>query len=206
VSKLPLTERLRRRIRAKGEGSVFAPKDFLDLGSRAAVDQALSRLERQGLIRRISRGIYDSPGWNERLGLTLSPSPDEVVRALARRDASSLQVSGAEAANALGLSTQVPARIVYLTDGESRRLKLGGQVIELRHTSPRNLATAGRTSGTVIQALRHLGRAQVDETTIRHLQRVLSERDKETLHRDRVHAPGWMQPILIEIAGGGSKE
>lgn len=206
MRELPLAKRVQRRIRAKGEGAVFGARDFLDLGSRAAVDQALSRLERGGLIRRISRGVYDYPRRSERLGITLSPEPEEVVRAVARRDASRVQVSGTAAANALGLSTQVPARIVYLTDGESRRLQIGEQVVELRHASPRNLATAGKVSGTVIQALRHLGRQHVDESTVRHLQRVLSEGDKDRLRKDRVHAPGWMQPVLLEIAGGGSEE
>jgi predicted transcriptional regulator of viral defense system len=202
----PLSKRVQRRIRAKREGAVFGAKDFLDLGSRAAVDQALSRLERSGFIRRVSRGIYDYPRRNERLGITLSPLTEEVVRAVAKRNASRIQVTGAEAANALGLSTQVPARIVYLTDGESRRLQLGGQVVEFRHTTPRNLATAGKVSGTVIQALRHLGREHVDESTVRHLQRVLSERDRERLRKDRIHAPAWMQPVLLEIAGGASGE
>ncbi|HTE20242.1 MAG TPA: DUF6088 family protein [Armatimonadota bacterium] len=196
---------MQRRIRAKGAGSVFGAKDFLDLGNRAAVDQALSRLVRSGLIRRISRGIYDYPRHNERLGITLSPAPEEVARAVARRTASRLQITGAEAANILGLSTQVPARVIYLTDGGSRRLQLGDQVVELRHTTPRSLATAGKVSGTVIQALRHLGRQHVDAAAIRHLQRVLSERDKATLRKDRIHAPGWMQPVLLEIAGGGSE-
>lgn len=206
VSKLSPIERVRRRIRAKGEGAVFASKDFLDLGSRAAVDQALSRLERGGLIRRITRGVYDTPRRNVLLGRVLNPAPEEVVRVVARRDDLRLQVTGAEAANLLGLSTQVPARIVYLTDGASRRLQLGEQVIELRHTTPKNMVTAGRVSGLVIQALRHLGRAQVDEVTIGHLQGTLSERDKETLRKDRVHAPGWMQSVLLEIAGDRSEE
>lgn len=205
MREVPLAEKMQRRIRAKGEGAVFAARDFLDLGSRAAVDQALSRLGRSGVIHRISRGVYNYPRRNERLDITVSPSPEEVVRAVARRDSSRVQVSGAEAANALGLSTQVPARIVYLTDGQSRRMQLGGQVVELRHTTPRNMATAGKVSGTVIQALRHLGRKHVDESAVRHLQRVLSEGDKKKLRKDRIHAPAWMQPALLEIAGGGAE-
>lgn len=205
MSEVPLTKRMHDRIRARGEGAVFGAKDFLNLGSRAAVDQALSRLARDGFIRRLSRGIYDYPRRNERLGITISPAPEDVVHAVARRNASRVQVSGANAANALGLSTQVPAQIVYLTDGASRRIQVGGQVVELRHTTPRNLATAGKISGTVIQALRYLGREQVNERTVQHLQRVLSERDKQILRRDRVHAPGWMQPVLLEVAGGGTK-
>ena len=206
MRELSVSRSIERRIRAKGEGAVFSTKDFLDLGSRAAIDQALSRQARGGLIRRISQGVYDYPRRNERLGITLSPSPEKVLRALAKRDGSRFQVTGAEAANALGLSTQVPARIVYLTDSKSRRLQVGNQVIELRQTTPQNLATAGKMSGMVIQALRYLGRKHVDEATIRHLQRILSDRDRKVLQKDRAYAPGWMQPILAEIAAGDSSE
>jgi hypothetical protein len=199
MSELPVTKKVETRVRAKGKGGVFSTSEFLDLGSRAAVDQALSRLARRGLIRRISRGIYDYPRTNRKLGVTLSPSPDAVVHAIARRGGNRIQLAGAEAAKALGLTTQVPTRVVYLTDGAGRNLHVGGQVIELRHSPGRSVAAAGKVSGTVIQALQHLGRRLVDEHTVRHLQQVLSRQDKDRLRKDRVFAPGWMQPVLLEI-------
>src|SRR5882724_6732695 len=107
------TSQILRRIRAKGRGQTYISKDFLDFGSRAAVDQALSRLVRKGDLRRLSRGIYDYPKNNPKLG-DLTASPDAVAKSLAKKTNSHLQVSGAQAANLLGLSTQVPARIVYL--------------------------------------------------------------------------------------------
>jgi len=202
---LSLTERIHRRIRARGKGNIIVTRDFLNLGSRAAVDQALSRLTKQGTIRRVGRGVYDYPRENETLGITLSPAPEAVANAIATRGASRLQIAGAQAANALGLSTQVPARIVYLTDGTPRTIKMGNQTLVFRHASPRTMATAGRLSGTVIQALRHLGKKHVDDEVIQQLRRSLSTGEKKILKNDRLYAPGWMQPLLDQIAAPGAE-
>lgn len=107
------------RIRRQGRGKVFTPKDFLDLGSRDAADQSLSRLAKAGEIQRLGRGLYHYPLINERLGISLSPDLDEIAEALARQTGSKVVPSGAVAANRLGLSTQVPAKPVYLTDGRT---------------------------------------------------------------------------------------
>ena len=191
-------DKILKRIRGRGKGSVHTAKDFLDLGSRAAVDQALVRLAKRGVIRRLKRGVYDYPKVNPRLGM-LTPSPDAMAKSIARRTDSKLQISGAQAANALGLSTQVPARIVYLTDGHSKSFRVGNQVVELRHASPRNMSTAGRTSGTVFQALRYIGRNNVSDDVINKLKDVLSSRDKVNLLRDIDNAPDWIRPIVTNI-------
>jgi hypothetical protein len=130
----------------------------------------------------------------------LAPNPNAVARALASRSSSRIQVTGAQAANSLGLSTQVPARVVYLTDGDSKRVKIGRQTIELRRAAPRRMATAGRISGTVIEALRHFGKGGVDERLISKLRRTLSKDDKASLRRDAHYAPGWMQPVIEKIS------
>src|SRR5580704_2754038 len=148
------------RIHGHGRGSVFVPGDFLDLGSREAVDLALHRLARKGTIRRLARGVYDFPKQHPVLGL-LSPSAATVARALAGRDYTRLQPAGAYAGNALGLSEQVPAKVVFLTDGPSRTVKIGTITIQLRRTTPKNMAMAGRFSGLLIQALRELGKEHV---------------------------------------------
>lgn len=163
------------------------------------MDHALSHLARKGHIRRLSRGVYDYPKVNLRLG-TLTPSPDAVAKALAKKTRSDLQVSGAHAANQLGLSTQVPARVVYLTDGRSKRVRVGRQTIELRRTSPKNMATAGKPSGTVIQALRHVGRDNVNDEIIDKIKTALSDDDRAALKKDVDSAPDWMRPILTRLA------
>ena len=188
-----------RRVRAHGRGSVFTPADFLDLGSRAAVDQALSRLTKDGRLRRLARGLYDYPQVHSQLG-PLAPTPDAVAKAFARETGSSLQVTGAQAANALGLSTQVPARSVYLTDGPSRRVVLGKRVVDVRHASPKHLVAAGSMAGTVVQALRHLGPDSVSAVVNAAAQH-LTASDQRMLAKGANQAPAWMRPALNRIAG-----
>src|SRR6267154_4268318 len=151
-----IDSRILARIHGRGRGSVFVPGDFLDLGSREAVDLALHRLAHKGAIRRLARGVYDFPKQHPVLG-PLQPSAEAVAKALAGRDQTRIQPAGAYAANALGLSEQVPAKAVFLTDGPSRTVRIGPTTIQLRRTTPRNMAAAGRLSGLLIQALRELG-------------------------------------------------
>jgi hypothetical protein len=191
--------RVLARIRRQGPGTVFTPADFVDLGPRNAVDLALSRNARAGAIRKLARGVYDLPRRDARLG-DLSPSPDDVASALAGRDGARLQASGAHAANLLGLSDQVPVRLTFLTDGRSRRVQLGQQQIILKHTTPRQMATAGRISGTVIQALRWLGQNHVDDRVVVTLRRRLSDADKRQLQQDLRYAPTWVANVMRRVA------
>jgi Family of unknown function (DUF6088) len=183
------------RISGHGKGWVFTPAHFSDLGSRDAVASALRRYRQSGRIRQLARGLYDYPRTDPELGL-LTPSPDAIARALAGRDAVRLQPSGAYAANILGLSTQIPMKIVYLTDGRSRTVQIGKKHIILKQTTPRNMATAGRISGLVIQALRHLGRRHVDDEVIVRLDRRLDDDGRKQLLKDVPFAPAWIADIL----------
>lgn len=187
------------RIGRRGKGWAFTPAEFLDLGSRAAIDQVLSRNARAGTIRQLARGLYDYPRHHPRLG-TLAPSTDDVARALQARDASRLQPSGAHAANLLGLSEQVPVKAVFFTDGRARSVQIGRQAIVLKKTTPRQMATAGRMSGTVIQALRWLGRRNVDDKVVSTLRRHLSGADKRQLLEDIGYAPAWIADVMRKVA------
>ncbi len=189
-----------KRVRGSGKGWCFTPTAFADLGGTAAVWTALHRLTQRGIIRRLAQGLYDFPRIHAELGM-LSPDPEAVAQALARGRSIRLQPSGAYAANLLGLSEQVPARIVFLTDGTPRRIRVGNQEIVLRRTTPRNMATAGRISGTVIQALRYIGKDRITSAHRQSLLRRLSAADKQQLIKDRLYAPGWMRPLLEEISG-----
>jgi hypothetical protein len=190
--------RIVSRIYGKGRGWVFTPTHFLDLGSRSAVGNALSRLTAAGTIRRLAFGLYDYPATDPVLGM-VAPSADAIARALVARDAIRIQPSGAYAANLLGLSDQVPSRIVFLTDGPGRKVSIGKREIILQHTTPRNMATAGRISGTIIQALRHLGRDQVDDQALAILRRNLANSDRSTILKDLMHAPAWIAEILRRL-------
>jgi hypothetical protein len=188
------------RVRGKGRGSVWTPADFLDLGSRDSVDQSLSRLVRRGVLRRIARGVYAYPRLSPRLG-ALTPPPDDVAAALAKSRGGRIQVSGARAANELGLSTQVPAQAVYLTDGPSRTVKVGRQEIRLKHVSSTQMLGAGTKAGMVVQALRHLGRG-VAPGTLGRLASQLSPDDRRMLRKSAPAVPGWAQPALWQLAQG----
>jgi hypothetical protein len=194
-----IDSKLLATIHGRGRGFVFVPADFLDLGSREAVDLALHRLARKGTIRRLARGVYDFPKQHPVLG-PLSPSADAVARALAGRDRTRLQPAGAYAANALGLSEQVPAKAVFLTDGPSRTVKIGPTTIQLRQTTARNMAAAGRLSGLLIQALRELGREHVTPEQREHLKRTVPADKRRELLKDLRLAPAWMHPIFRELA------
>lgn len=186
------------RIRGKGRGWTFSARHFLDLGGRDAVDKALSRLAQQGLIRRIGRGIYDYARTSPTLGI-LSPSIDAIAREIAAKNNSKLKITGSQAANALGLTTQVPAKIVYLTDGPSRQIKIGNQTLQLKHTSPKAMATAGQGSGLVVEALKYIGKENVDQSVIEKIERALSEPGKKELRKNIVSVSDWMRPVIVEI-------
>jgi len=197
-------DRVMKRVRASGRGSVFTPSDFLTVAARSSVDQALSRLVKAGQLRRLARGLYDFPKVHPKLG-PLSPTPDDVAQALARETGSLVQIAGARAANALGLSTQVPAQSTYLTDGPSRRVVLGKRVVDLRHASPKHLIAPGSPAGTVVQALRHVGPVRAADV-VQIAARRLSANDKKTLASTAVQAPAWMRPTLVSIANAAAAD
>lgn len=194
-----IDSRVLAAIRKRKSGSVFVPADFLVLGSRAAVDIVLHRLTKKGTIRRLARGVYDYPKVHPVLG-PLAPSAEAVAQALAGRDQTRLQPAGAYAANALGLSEQVPAKVVFLTDGPTRTVKIGPTTIQLRGTTARNMAAAGRLSGLLIQAFRELGQEHVTRERRAHLKRTLPADKRRELLQDLRLAPAWMHPIFRELA------
>ena len=188
-------------INTLGQGSVFVPTDFLNFGSRQAVDIVLHRLVRKGTIRRLARGIYDFPKEHPILG-RLQPSPEKVAEALVGRDCARIQPTGAYAANILGLSEQVPAKVVFLTDGQSRTVKIGPTTIQLRRTTPKNMAMAGRLSGLLAQALRELGKKNMTAERIEHLKRTIPLAARKELLKDIRFTPEWMHSIFRELAKG----
>ena len=189
-----------RQIQRKPAGSVFTPRDFVGLGSRASIDQTLSRMTKDGAIRRLGRGLYDKPRVSDRLGPLLSPSPDDVAQAIARRDGHTVSISPARAANMFGLTTQVPAKPVYLTSGTTRDVPAGRMTLRMRKASPRNLVGAGSNAGAAIQALRYVGRDGVDDDVIARLRTGLGPKDRVSLRKHVPDLPVWMQPVAQAVA------
>jgi hypothetical protein len=187
------------RIRGHGRGWAFTPSHFLDLATRPAIAAALKRQTDSGQLRQLARGLYDYPKTHPKVGL-LAPAADAVAKALAGRDAVRLQPSGAYAANLLGLSEQVPMKVVFLTDGPNRLVRVGPMTIQLRQTTPRNMAASGRLTGLVIHALRHVGQPHVTPQRLAHLKRTLPADERQSLLKDLKFAPTWMHPILRKLA------
>ena len=195
------TQQIIKRIRTKGRGWVFTPKAFLDIATRNVVDQVLFRLIKKDYIRRVARGIYDFPKYSSTLGM-LTPDPDHIAQALALQNGHVLQPSGALSANLFGLSTQVPSKPVYLTNGRSRRRKVGSFVLQFKHTPIRVIGKgASRQAIALVQALLFLGRDGIDDRVIGKCREQLSIRDKQHLLNIAPHSPGWMVNLLHQIAG-----
>lgn len=194
-----IDQQILNAITALGRGAVFVPTDFLSLGSRQTVDIVLHRLVRKGTIRRLARGIYDFSKEHPKLGKLL-PSPEKIAEALVGRDCTRIQPTGAYAANILGLSEQVPAKVVFLTDGPSRTVKIGTTTIQLRRTTPKNMAMAGRLSGLLVQAFRELGKENVTPERLKHLKRTIPLNARQELLKDIRFAPEWMHSIFKELA------
>ena len=201
-----VADAIMKRVSAHGRGRwVCTPKDFLDLGSREAVDQALSRLVRVGRLRRAGRGLYDLP----RISAVLKrPAPvdlDAAVAALARRDGIRIMPDGATAAHRLGLTNAVPAKAGYVTDGATRTVGIDGGTIRFRHAGPRVMRWAGHPAAPVAQALRWLGPdASRDPRVVAALRRRLPDAVKHDLARNARDLPGWALPIARDIAGGAA--
>ena len=162
------------------------------------------RLHKRGLIRRLSWGLYDYPKKHPKLG-ELPPDIEQVVEAIARKDCIKTLPSGAYAANVLGLSQQVPAKVVYLTDGLSKKVRAGNRAIIFKATTPKNMATAGTFAGLAIQALKYLGKDHVDEGVLIALKKKLGAEEKKSLKKYLHFGPVWIQKIFSTLLGGNSR-
>lgn len=196
---IALPDQLLTRTKSASSQRVWTTADFLDLGSRAAVDQALSRLVRRGALTRPARGLYAVHRKSERLGIDLPAKLEEVVDALARRSGATVVPSGATFANQLGLSTQVPMRAIFQTTGRARRYQIGGTNVELRHVSPRRLKASSPRNLAVLSAIAHLGKANIDETTLARLRSVTERADDASLLDDARNQPAWVVAVVRQV-------
>lgn len=187
------------RIREHGRGRIFISKDFLDIGSRDAADQALSRLAKSGELHRLARGLYLYPRKSHGFAASAPPDQDEIAEALGRQTGCQMVPSGAMAASRLGLAKQVPTNPAYLTDGRTRQVKIDNIVFEIRHAAPKDLPAASRTSSMVFQALRHIGKEAVDYQIIEKLRSVLTSTQRKELLRDAKYTTDWIAAAVRQI-------
>jgi len=189
-------EEIRKSIEQRPEGVPFLVMEFLRFGPRTAVDKALSRLAKEGMIMRAARGVYVRPERSQWVPAPVPPPLSRVVSVIAERTGEKLQVNGAEAANQLHLSTQMPMRPMYYTSGSSRTVEVLGTKVTLRRASPRKLMLAGTPAGVAVSALWYLGRKQVNGTVIRRIKQTLPPEEFEALTSVAHMMPSWMaEPI-----------
>lgn len=188
------------RIEQLGLGKAFSAKDFLDIASRTMIDVTLASLAQSGKIRRIKRGLYDMPRMNAALGGELSPDIDEAAQAIARRQRWKIVPEGAWAANLLGLSTQVPSKITYLTDGPNNEVLIGRRSIHFKHARPKAMAGLEGKFALVVQALRYLGKEGVSTREIQTLRAALSPAEKRRLVKDARFGVDWIYEVAKKIA------
>ncbi len=196
-----LTNKIVKRIRGHGRGKwVCTPKDFLDLGTRAAVDQTLSRLVKRGQLRRVGRGLYDLPRMSQVLKKTVPVDLDASVQAIARRYSVKVMSDGLVAANQLGLTNAVPAKASYWTDGATRQVHVGQRTLQLKHVKPSLMQWDNRVAGPVVSALMWLGPTLAkDSNTIDQLRRQLPDDVKQDLLSGIAQLPAWAIPIVRQL-------
>ena len=196
-----MQDQILARIERLGAGKAFSAKDFLDIASRGTIDVTLADLTRRGKIRRIRRGLYDTPKVNPSLGGKLSPNIDEAAQAIARRQRWTIVPEGAWAANLLGLSTQVPSKIIYLTDGPNKKIEIGRRSIHFKHARPKAMAGPEGKLALVVQALRYLGKESVGTAEVDKLRAALSLQEKRRLLKETRFGADWIYGIAKMIAG-----
>lgn len=188
-------KKVKSSVLSRKRGALLFPEDFERFGSSEAVRLALHRLEQQSFIKRVAQGIYVRPEIDEFIG-ELTPTAEEVALAIAKRDRIRIVPTGVYALNALGLSTQMPMKVVFLTDGAPREIKIGKRTIKFKRTTPKNLMAKGKLSRLVIQALKEIGK---DRLTVEEESKIISllkKEDTKHLVHDIQLAPAWIKKIM----------
>ena len=186
------------KIKKAKRGALFFTENFLTKGNAKAVNKALERLVKDGELVRVATGIYVRPEKDPIIGI-VTPGIEAIAKAIARRDKARIVPTGVYALNRLGLSTQVPMNIVYLTDGTARKIKIGKRTITFKKTTPKNVAAIGEISKLAIQALRSIGKENVTTVEIQKIQELLKKEKPTHLQHDIRLAPEWIRQIMKPI-------
>jgi predicted transcriptional regulator of viral defense system len=190
--------KIKNRIMEHGPGWCFTPMQFIDLGSDISIRKALSNLQKQKIIRRLTQGVYDYPKVHDVIGI-VPPDLNMVAKAIAEKNGVQIQPAGAQAANLVGLSEQVPGRITFLTEGPSRKIKIGNQEIIFKKATKKVMSSAGTREGLLIQALKNIGKDHIDETAYTQIAKFLKNSSKQELKQNIRFAPTWIRSLIFEI-------
>ena len=193
------------KIKKAKRGSLFFTEDFLAFGTSKTIAKALERLVEKKEINRVARGIYARLQTDPILGV-LNPSTEAIAQAIAKRDKARIIPTGSTALNVLGLSTQVPMNVVYLTDGAARKITIGKRKIVFKKTAPKNLATIGKISGLVIQAAKEIGKDKLYDHEKEIIIKQLKKEEPYRLEHDIKLAPEWIRIIMRQALKNNDNE
>ena len=196
-----IDDKIINKIRKCGRGVIFSSSDFINFGEVKSILKSLERMTNSGIIIRVARGIYCYPKIEKVLGLgVIYPTFEEIAQYIAKRDKARIVPTGNYALNILGLSTQVPANIVYLTDGSPRKVMLNsGKGIKFVKTAPKNLAFNNRLAMLLTFALKELGENNVSEEQKSHIANLLKNEDKAAIEKDYPLMPNWIQTLISQL-------
>jgi len=196
---MTVSNKIENTITKSEKGKLIFVSDFSQYGNYDTVRKSLQRLITKGIIIRISKGIYYYPKTDELLGV-LYPTAEEIGKAIAKRDKARIIPTGAYAQHLLGLSTQIPMNIVYLTDGSARKVKIGNQTITFKKTSPKNLSFDSKLSSLIIQALKSKKENNITQTEKQRLAEIIKQsNEEEKIKNDIQNAPVWIRKIVLQI-------
>jgi len=196
---MTISSKIENSIKHSEKGKLIFISDFSEIDSYDTVRKSLQRLVIKGLIIRISKGIYYYPKKDEILGI-LYPSIEEIGKAIAKRDKARIVPTGAFAQHLLGLSTQIPMNVVYLTDGSARKIKIGKQTIIFKKASPKNLSYEDPLSSLIIQSLKSKKENNITEKEKQILKENIIESGKQKeIEKDIKNAPVWVRRIIMQI-------
>jgi hypothetical protein len=196
-----IEDKVYKKIKYGGKGKIYFSTDFVKCGTPESVTKALNILCNKTILIRIARGIYLYPKFSELLNDYAYPSIDEIAKEIAKRDKARIVPTGVQAQNMLGLSTQVPMNVVYLTDGSPRRINIGtGKGILFKHTSPKNLAFKSELIMLVVFALRDFREGNISSVEIEKIRSILLQHEtKDSLLKDIELVPAWIRKILLKM-------
>ena len=201
MNKVASSKMIEKRIEESEPGSVFITTDFVDKASSYdAANEALLRLNKEGKVRRVLRGIYEKPSYNTFLQEHVAPSPDKIARALARNFGWTIVPSGNTALNVLGLSTQVPATWEYVSDGSYKQYEVGNVTIKFKHTANKEISNLSYMTALTIRALKAMGKDNVDENVIQTLTNKLTDKEKDTMLSEAKYTTAWVYDVIKRVS------
>lgn len=198
-----ILKQVRARVKNASPGDIFIPADFSDIAEARRITMCLSRLREEGTLEKVKRGVYMKPRYSKLLNRTVPPRESAVAKAIARNYGWTITPCGDTALNMLGLSTQIPAVWLYVSDGPYKTYEMGGIKFQFKHTDRKNeLNNVSETTALLIQALRALGRDNIDAQTVSYLSSKLSAEEKQQILQESHYVTAWVNEALKAICGG----